>query len=403
MALSKKIENLVIKIDTKSYLVTIMQNRGNDFHKCVIEQFSCDKEMVDNKSFFDVLDNVLKVYLQDKHFSQPDVYIVLPDYAISLDQTTVPTMSIVKMKDALKTELKVLYKNFNEKETNSSIINKNKMQTIFSTTMVNKTLIEDSVAVCKKYNFNLKNISYESNSFVNSFFALSNKMKHQNFMLVNVAEKVTKIIFVSKEKTICFSELPYGTNFLSNDKLEFISNFQENMFAEYEIFSVKNANKEGIELNDFDSFKEYYESQKDIQKEQEKFICEQKNSKQTLMQKNFEKILRQVEGIAKSISSTYNFLQPEIAIINIPDKYSKAINNQDSFLKLTLLRNEIPEHCLLTDYLDLYGMVYAVIYNKGQNFIDHERQNGLNKFIMNLKLFFKSISTLFKKNKKKEK
>ena len=55
----------------------------------------------------------------------------------------------------------------------------------------------------------------------------------------------------------------------------------------------------------------------------------------------------------------------------------------------------------MTDYLDLYGALYAVVFNRGQNFINKEKQSFFATLKMNIafniRKILKKIKILFKK------
>ncbi|MDD4815698.1 MAG: hypothetical protein PHQ62_00980 [Clostridia bacterium] len=415
MALSKKIQNLVIGLNTKDYTIKIMQNYGNDFKRVNIEQYVCDKTLIDNKKIFEILDSVLNIYLMDKTLDNPDVYIVLPDYFVGIDLVKIPIMPKNKMKDALKTELKKLYFNYKSLEINSTILTKTKKNYIYSNTIINKDIIRDCITATKKHNLNLKNISYDANCIVNSFLALGNKIKHSNHIILNISEKNSQLAYVSKDKTICFTSLPFGNNFLNSNQAE--SDFYQNTVAEFAVFNAKEQakakksligakNQEEI-IDEFENrdFDNYYKNLQNTKKHFAKFLHSDFSEKNDLLKTNFITFIKHILLLKKSVVDNYSFPEPEYAIVNIATEFTSVFQteNEDK-IKIKNFSKETIDKCSLTEYMDLYGMLYAVVFNRGQNFINKEKQGVIATLKMNIgfnaRKIFKKISSLFKNTKK---
>lgn len=414
MALSKKIQNLVIGLDTKNYTVKIMQNYGNDYRKVNIEQFVCDKNLIDNKKIYEILDSVFSIYLMDKTLDNPDVYIVLPEYFISMDLIKIPIMQKAKMKDALKTELKKLYFNYKDLEINSTILSKSKKNVLYSNTIVNKDIIHNCLLATKKHNLNLKNISYTSNCIVNSFLALGNKIKHNNFIILNVLEHSSQLSYVSKDRTLCFSSLPFGYNILDTNEVVTPDLFYDNSTSELAVFNAKEqakarkslaeTKKQNEVIDEFEhrNFEDYYKNLLLSKKHFTKFVYGDFENKKNNLQKNFTTFIKHILLLKKSVVTYYSFPEPEFAIVNLPKEFSSVFENLDTEkIKIRYFNKEIIDKCSLTDYLDLYGALYAVVFNRGQNFINKEKQSFFATLKMNIAFNFrkilKKIKTLFKK------
>lgn len=414
MALSRKIQNLVIGLDTKNYTIKIMQNYGNDYRKVNIEQFDCDKALIDNKKIYEILESVLEIYLMDKTLDSPDVYIVLPEYFVSIDLIKIPVMPQNKMKDALKAELKKLYFNYKNLEINSTILTKTKKNYIYTNTIISKDILHDCVMATKKHNLNLKNISYSANCVVNSFLALGNKIKHSNHIILNIAEKSSQLAYVSKDKTMCFSTLPFGYNFLNPNQIESEGLYYTNSVAELAVFNAKEQAKakksiiggksQDEIIDEFESrdFDEFYKTLQTTKEHFSKFLHTEFDSKASFLKSNFKAFIKNILLLKKSVVENYAFAEPEFAVINVPTEFSAVFQNTETQIKIKNFNNEIIDKCALTDFLDLYGALYAVVFNRGQNFLNKEKQSVVATLKMNIafnaKKVFKKIKNLFKRN-----
>ena len=510
MALNRSMSNIVIGFDDEKGVAEIFVNNGGDFRKATIEQFKIDKGLIKAESkVYDTLNLVLSAFISGKELSQPDVYVVLPDYYITMDLVTLPYMQKSKMKDALRAELRKLYVNFDELEFNSSIFSKNKKQVVFSCTFVKKSVLMQIASVMKRYNLNLRNVSFKSNACVNSFFALGGKMKHSSLIFANIYEDSASLISINKDKLINFLPLGFGSNILCGNRRVYESEVKDNTVSE---FLRYNAMKSGngshkVELDYKDDFIEQFklwqkgehkrqdlmddyawqfesqlaengkaERQKEAlamrdgttgtvveglsgsdkaeqmgvapiavsnasEVEKEALIegygtgdgvgeSEDNASKNASVcvggavgEKASEnegefcavkdaKILAQNFAIFKKYISAFKYSSTqlmgdvkEFAVINMPNAYKKAVTSGgDDDLEYLYIDDALIENCYITDFFALYGMIYAVVYNKGQNFMDKEKQSLFGKIAMNTSFAFRSINIYFANlSKKREK
>lgn len=380
MALNKKIQNLVVGLDTKNYLVKILKNNGTDFKKATIDELTCEPDLVENKRIFEILDKILGYYIANQKLSAPDVYVVLPDYYITTDIITLPTMSQKSLKDALDAELRRMYPNFSALEHNSTLLSKTKKQSTFLVCMTEKGIIHDCISACKKHGLNLRCITYSANAIINSFLALGSKIKNGNLLYLNIGENQSKIIYSTHGKTICFLPLGFGRNFLSTETAQLLPNYEKNKVALREVFNT-NANlmetysyiPGNIDNLEEQAFAQYCAEYNRKQTSAER-ILQGATSKKSVLQINFAVFARYLEGIKNTITQTYGLPEPEIAIVNLPNNMLSALKNADFDIKITPLKDELIEPCLLVDYFDLYGAIFSVAFNKGQNFADKDKK-----------------------------
>lgn len=373
----KRTENLIIGFDTQTNVVKILRNYGDNFYDVVIEQFDIDTQLVENKSVAKLLNTALENYTAEHQTKQQDVYIVLPDHLVTIDQIKLPMMSKPKLKNFVTMELKRNYPNFLGLETNITTMSKSKKQITYSATLVDKIVLKDCATVCKKFNLNLRNVSYASNCLVNSVLALAPKAKHANFLLLNVQESESKLIYVTHDRTICFGVLPFGENFLNDGNSANLDNHIQNTNSLREVFNSTEilTQTAGSGTSTFEeagnkAFGEFCEKRTADLAEKQTFV-ENIESNHT----NFATFVNFAVGLQDTVVNTYGLPKPEILFVNIkPQLFEEKIKHFEFDIPVQLLKDEIAGNCLLGEYLDLFGAIYAGTFNAGQNFLDKENK-----------------------------
>lgn len=406
MSLSKKVQNVVISLDTHNYKITVFQNFGTDFNEVNIEEFTCDESLIQNKKVFEILDSVLSAYLVDKTLENPDVYVVLPDYFVSTEHIQMPLLPATKMRDALKNELKKLYPNFKELEINSKVLSKTKRNVIYSCVMIKKYIVTDCVSAVKKHNLTLKNITFHSNAIANAMQALGSKTKHTSHILADIGETRTHLVYVSKDKMLCFDTLPFGANALLTDKQVSEYAFFDGNEAEKTIFLAKKKAKEKNlspfeitdEISDEVALDKHFSQVKKQKNQLSKFLTDDTTS--PLLQ-NFGNFSKHILLMKNSVVVNYDFPSPEFVVINLPPQFFKIFGELKTIgdLKVKNFDDEMPKNFSLNDYLELYGAIYAVAYNKNGNFLEREKQSLFGGVMMEFSNSFKKFSGT--KNQKK--
>ena len=376
MALNKKIENIVIQVDPKNNLVQILRTFGDSQKDVVIEKLACDKELFENKRIFEALDSVLSVYLAESPLLSPaDVFFVLADNFISTDVIVLPVMPPAKLKTALNSELRKTYPHFETLHFSTSTLQKNKKRVVFGVTMISKTIIQDCVLVAKKYGLNLKNISYSSNAIVNGVLQFGEKLKQENFLLLDIKETQSSIIYVANKKTACVFGLPFGQNVLSDKTAQFLPNFVDNSLSEKEVFALTHLSvdpeptffagtMDEIKARNFQNFQK---NKKEERIATEKFLSTFATHKNVL-QKNFAMFLRHINAV-KNIFENYGLKPPEVVVVNLPQNLLPAIEHSGLDVQVESLSSLLTQPNLLTEFFDLFGMIFSGKFNAEQNLL----------------------------------
>ena len=374
--MAKNTENLVISLDTHNYKITIFENSGTDFHKVNIEEYACESELIENQKLYDILDNVFSAYFDDKANSSPEAYVVLPDYFVSVEHIKLPVLPATKMKEALRAELKKLYPNLKELEVNSQVLSKTKKNITYACTLIKKYLITDCVSVAKKYNLNLKNITFHSNAVSNAYRALNSKNKHSSCVFADIAESQTHLIYTNKDKLLCFQTLPFGYTLLSTKRL--LSEFEMSMSRDAEkiVYLAKRKAREknlsSLELDTEENKKLQLETfLSNLRKNKislGRFVKKSEEQEVDFLAQNFKTFEKYILLMIKNGVEKYGFAEPENIVVNIPTDVSIPETSIEG-IKLKNFAKEVPATFSLYDYLELYGALFCDSFNKGGNFI----------------------------------
>lgn len=380
MALKTNIENLVIGFDTKKQLVKILRCKGADFKNITVEELQCDENLMNGARIFDVLDKVLSFYLATEKLSFPDTFIVLPDYLVSTDIITLPTLAAGKQKDVLGAFLARMYPNFQGIIHKSMVVGKNKRQTTFAVSMADKNIVAECAMVCKKHDLNLRVLTFAANAMVNSFLALATRSRPADFLLVDIKETQTKVAYVLHDKTTCFFELPFGQNLLLCQTPAHLADFVESPAALREIFNVSGTTLSeditfaGATIEEIEAmaFQHFCTANSQRLRQAESALV-QTDAAKPVVEQNFDVFARYLSGFLHSVVNKYALAAPQCAFVNVPDGVHLEKMAKDFDIELVSMKNSLAEKCLITDYFDLFGAVYASKFNAAQNFMDRDK------------------------------
>ena len=190
--------------------------------------------------------------------------------------------------------------------------------------------------------------------------------------------------------------------------------------AEKTIFLAKKKAKEKNlspfeitdEISDEVALDKHFSQVKKQKNQLSKFLTDDTTS--PLLQ-NFGNFSKHILLMKNSVVVNYDFPSPEFVVINLPPQFFKIFGELKTIgdLKVKNFDDEMPKNFSLNDYLELYGAIYAVAYNKNGNFLEREKQslfggvmmefsNSLNSNFRNFGIF-DSYFFIFKKKKSKKK
>lgn len=371
MALSKKIENIVIGLDPKFNQLKILRNNGKNHKNLSIEHLAYEPDFYKD-NLFELLDNLISYHLKYFPAHTADAFVVLPNHFVFTQTITLPIMPAARLNLTLKAELERVCPKSEEYSIATTLIHKSKTNVVYFAVMVKQSILEACIKACKKNGLNLRGISYSANCTLNSFLALS-EGKLQDFMFLDIKETESTLIYAAANKTSSFFTLPIGQNFLSAEEINVLANFKNVSDAQKDVFNALGANAYNItfsgatvaeiEKNAFSYFKSTFLN---TQKQQEEMFFKE-NPTISALSANFSVMLRYVAETAEYVNRLVQ-TPPRGIVVNLPKHLQGAISNQKNDVPISLLKSHLTEKCLISDYLDLYGALFMNTYNKTQNF-----------------------------------
>ena len=371
MSLNKKIQNIVIGLDTKLNQLKILRNFGSSHKKLTVEHLAYEPDLHQN-NLFDLLDSLLAYHLSQNPGHMLDGFVVLPNHFVFTQLIELPLMPSSRLAAALNAEIARICPQNEDYASTVTQVSKTKTNVQFFVALVQQQVLDDCIKACKKNGINLRGISYSANCTINSFNALSGA-KLQDFMFLDVQEKQSVLSYCTQGKTTTFFTLPIGQNFLSSTQKNVLANFKKNHYAQKEVFGAMGVNAYNvtfagstvseIEKNAFQHFKNTFLNN---QIAQEEFVFSQQPS-QSQLSANFGVLVRYISA-ANQFAQLQGLPIPQTTVVNLPKNLSPALSGQASDVSLSLLKDHLTEKCLITDYLDLYGALFINTYNKTQNF-----------------------------------
>ena len=165
--------------------------------------------------FYEKLAIILKKYHEDlPAIPLNKVSVILPDTAVLTDSVTVPTIAKRTIENSVDVTLSNLYRNAVNIKFNRFVLSQNKDTTTYSIVGVRRELLARITKTFEKNQVGISNITFASNAAVDGAFILNPKLKNSTFVLLDIKDTSSKIIFVIKGKTIGFYNLPFGRNAL---------------------------------------------------------------------------------------------------------------------------------------------------------------------------------------------
>ena len=178
------------------------------------------KSRLFDKEFFEIFAQELDEYSKLHPTVQArELTVVLPDMCVSLDSVAVPTMRGGKSADALNVSLEQFYKNHGELKINTALAMSNKQYSTYATSVIRNDILTKIYSTCAPIKMVPSQITFESAAITNSVSSLQSKLKNSSYLLMDLKEGKTKIVFVVKGRTAGFYELPFGYEILHTSRL----------------------------------------------------------------------------------------------------------------------------------------------------------------------------------------
>ena len=191
----------------------------------------------------------------------------------------------------------------------------------------------------------------------------------------NTTKLTSKAVLTADIDLAGITHLPIGKNILSGKTLQFLPNYVDNSISEKEVFGQIHLSApvettffagtmDEIEARNFQNFQK---NKKEERIATEKFLSTFATHK-TMLQKNFSLFLRYINSI-KGVFEEYGLPILEAVVVNLPKELLPAIENSGLSVPIVNMDSLFVEPSLLTEFLDLFGMIYSDKFNSDQNFL----------------------------------
>lgn len=233
--------NLIIGIDENDYCLVIMRCVGTDTSSCQVNYIPVERALINDGKWADIFARYLPDYIESQHFDKAfAIRLVLPNRLVATDILTVPTLSAPKTAEALQVQCKELYRFSADYKINKLLLSSNKSNTAYELFMVNKNTINSIYKALSASKLYVRDCTYVAAAALNAVFALRGKTKKQNFLFLDIKSNSACISVCVNGNNVGWVEVPFGLNFLSDDCVNFESDFVPNDLANA---AVKNAAK----------------------------------------------------------------------------------------------------------------------------------------------------------------
>ena len=380
--------------------------------------------------FYDKFADIVRKF-RENHPNSPlqKVSLVLPDCVFLTDSVNIPVLNKRAMETSLSVSLANLYSNSAEIKFNHQLSAQNKQFATYSIIGVRRDILARLRDVCSKNQISISNITYSSNAAVNGAFIVNPRLKNDSFVLLDIKDNSSKIIFVVKGKTMGYYTLPFGSSMLyktrvaaedmlfdhspadllvlnakekAKAKALTLSDEKPNVLTDEEagnpVIIDKNAaaaaesaqqtvteealseeedllpeDKPEEELRESPEFVGNYGGFRKAPRKLPKYMLrDTPSTREGFVCENFRYFVKWTLDVIASNSGITSFGAPEAVYVNLPIEYNfiyNTVNEEFADNKIRfvpLFESEIPS--TIQQNLDLFGALYAKQFNKINNF-----------------------------------
>ena len=419
MAIKNTIDT-VIGIDTDREIIQIYSKKADQknvisyvMHGYRAKPFSSD--------FYSKLGAIIAQYRQD----HPDhklarTSVVLPDSAVLTDMVNIPVINKKAMDTSLAASLSNLYGNSSELKFNRMLASQTKQIATYTVAAMRKDLLVNIQKTLSEQQLTVGDITYSSSTVTNAAMALNPRLKNNSFVLLDIKEEFSKIIFVAKGKTVGFYSLPFGHKALYKTRVMPEDLLFDHPYADLIVLNAKekakakaltmaDAEEENtitepadVMVEEDDDWAEATsvpnaQDEEDAEFEAELLAAEESESelisrgrkkaprklpkfmlrptptnREDFIYENFRVFVKWTLELIASNPNIINLGVPEAVYVNMPDEYSflyEKVNlevEENGIRFMPLLAGENKD--IIRKNLDLYGGFYTNQFNKLNNF-----------------------------------
>ena len=187
-----------LKLDTKNYKARFNDEEFyQEFARCLREYAMSNPSYAGKSSF---------------------VTVILPDWLISTSTFNIPGVNRKSTENLFKVSYEGTFKNNREFKMNQLTVMQNKQYATIAVAVIRQKLMQDIYTACSGSNMFASILTSRSNCIVSGALQLNNKLKNETFILLDIRESASKIIYTTKGVTLGCIDLPFGSSILRETK-----------------------------------------------------------------------------------------------------------------------------------------------------------------------------------------
>ena len=333
------------------------------------------------------------------------VTLLLPNNAVSMNTVNIPNMSRRRNEGSLDAVVDAMYKNRSELKIKSTIATQNKQVTTYSLTVASDKLLKAFFNAMQDGGLKPDAITFSSNGLCNAVSALCPHMKSSSYLILDIKHHYARFAFVAKGRTTGFYELPFGYSILRKNKV-----FPEEMLFDHSIGELavlnarekakakqltmmreENVDEEASEETKLDAMfgedenattdptnaANHVQTIKSLPKKEPRklpkfMVRPTPHDDEGFGCENFRLFEKWALNLIQSNDKLTSQGAPEKIYVNMPadlayifDKVNEEIGENGIEFAPLDIRGDKDD---ITEYLELYGGLYAGQYNRSNNF-----------------------------------
>ncbi|MBQ8414374.1 MAG: hypothetical protein IJX58_03920 [Clostridia bacterium] len=416
----------VIGIDTDREIIHIYTRKTGNKNSISHAMYNY-KAKPFTSDFYEKLGAILAQYRQDNPKQNiQKASVVVSDIAVLTDTINIPVINKKAMDNSLTASINNLYGNSSELKFNRVYISQAKQIASYAISAMKKEMLVNLQKACGDQQINVTNVTFASSAATNAAISYNTKLKNASFVILDIKEEFSKVIFVVKGKTLGFYFLPFGYKILYKTRISPEDLLFDHGAAELAVLNAKEKAKAktltlaedeaeaeataavadesaAVVVEEDDDWLEILpprpklEEEEDEELEAELMAEEESESefisrgrkkaprklpkfmlrptptnREDFMYENFRIFMKWTLELIASNPSIVNLGAPEAVYVNMPDEYfflyEKAnIEVEDNGVRFMPLLNSEKKD-IVKKNLELYGGFYVNQYNKFNNF-----------------------------------
>ena len=415
----------VIGVDTDRELIHIYSKKTGKKNSISHTMYNY-KAKPFTSEFYDKLGVILGQFRQDNPEQKLQrASVVLSDSAVLTDTISIPVINKKAMDNSLTASINNLYGNSSDLKFNRVYITQVKQLATYAISAMRKQILVNIQKACGDQQISVANITFASSAATNAAMTLNPKLKNTSYIILDIKEEFSKVIFAVKGKTLGFYHLPFGYKILYKTRISPEDLLFDHGTAELVVLNAKEKAKakaltmaddeevaaqaptaeenSSVVVEEDDDWLEILPPRPKLEEEEDEeleaeLMAEEESESEFIsrgrkkaprklpkfmlrptptnradfMYENFRIFMKWTLELIASNPAIVNLGTPEAVYVNMPDEYfflyEKAnIEVEDNGVRfMPLLAGEKKD--IVKKNLELYGGFYTKQYNKFNNF-----------------------------------